>query len=289
LCVWSIYVDRVAYNGKGRASRAFRNAWWWQSFRSYFPLSLRQEEEFDPSKRYIFVLHPHGILGFSAWLTFAADSTGFSKKNKDLDIAIATVNVNFLLPFWRDIVMAAGFLDASFKSLTNALRRNRSVTIVAGGAAEALDAHPGTYNIILNKRKGLVRLALTTGTPLVPVFSFGENDLFYQVPNPKGSLLRSLQEKALKVLKFSTPLIIGRGVFCRYGILPRAHPIQVVTGKPVPVQQIAEPSDEDIAKYQQAYRTALEKLFSDHAERYYRQVLPEELRPAAIPKLHIVA
>jgi 1-acyl-sn-glycerol-3-phosphate acyltransferase len=44
-----------------------------------------------------------------------------------------------------------------------------------------LDAHPGTNDIILDKRKGFIRLALLTGTPIVPVFVFGENDLFFQV------------------------------------------------------------------------------------------------------------
>jgi hypothetical protein len=46
------------------------------------------------------------------------------------------VGVNFYLPFWRDILLAVGFLDAGFKSLQSALKRNRSVGVVLGGAAE---------------------------------------------------------------------------------------------------------------------------------------------------------
>ncbi|GLD99280.1 hypothetical protein PINS_up007998 [Pythium insidiosum] len=173
--------DRVAFNGQGRPSLAFRRAWWWKDYRAYFPVSLRQEQPFDPSKRYIFAIHPHGILGFGAWMTFAADTVGLSRENGDLDIALATVKSNFFVPFWRDILLAVGFIDAGFQSLRAALQRQRSVAVVVGGAAEALHAHPGTNDIILHKRKGFVRLALVTGTPLVPVFMFGENDLFYQV------------------------------------------------------------------------------------------------------------
>jgi hypothetical protein len=89
---------------------------WWEGWRKYFPLSLKQEVQFDASKRYLFVVHPHGVIGFSAWLTFvrlerrrlryedfernkcvalsdmqAADTVGFSRKNHNLDIAMATV------------------------------------------------------------------------------------------------------------------------------------------------------------------------------------------------------
>ncbi|KAF1331138.1 putative exo1, partial [Globisporangium splendens] len=249
--------------------------------------------------RYLFVIHPHGIVGFSTWLAFvstlwcviqAADCVGFSRNNQNIDIALATVNVNFYTPFWRDILLALGFVDASFKSLSAALHRKRSVAIVLGGAAEALDSHPNTNDITLNKRKGIIRLALSTGTPLVPVFIFGETDLFYQVPNPKGSLLRKVQESFLSVFKFSPPLIMGAGPFgCPVGLLPYARPLHVVTGKAIEVPHIASPTDEDVVKYQAMYRKALEKLYTDHEKHYYEVILPEALRPAKRPELRIVA
>lgn len=46
------------------------------------------------------------------------------------------MNVNFYLPFWRDVLMALGFVDASFQSLSAALQRDRNVAVVLGGAAE---------------------------------------------------------------------------------------------------------------------------------------------------------
>ena len=46
-----------------------------------------------------------------------------------------------------------------------------------GGAAEALDAHPGKLELTLRKRKGFVRIALQTGASLVPSLAYGENDL----------------------------------------------------------------------------------------------------------------
>ncbi|KAJ0412613.1 hypothetical protein ATCC90586_006980 [Pythium insidiosum] len=333
--LWAIKLDRTAFNGRGRPITAFRRAWWWDSFRDYFPLSLRQEDDFDPKKRYLFVIHPHGIIGFGAWLTFeddfdpkkrylfvihphgiigfgawltfAADAAGLSRKNRDLDVALATVNVNFFLPFWREILFAVGILDASFKSLQAGLRRNRSIAVVLGGAAEALHAHPGTCDIILNKRKGIIRLALNTGTPLVPVFMFGENELFYQVPNPKGSLLYALQKQFLKYCKFSPPIPVGTGKqflkYCKFsppipvgtgvlgcpvGLLPHRVPLQVVTGTPIPVPHIESPTDADVLKYQAIYRSALEKLYAKYAPHYYEHVLPPEMRPATPPKLRIV-
>ncbi|TYZ57043.1 hypothetical protein PybrP1_000011 [[Pythium] brassicae (nom. inval.)] len=290
LLVWALFIDKVAFNGKGRPIVAFRRAWWWDSMRSYFPITLHQEQDFDGSKPLLFVIHPHGVFGFGAWLSFAADCVGFSRKNRDIDIAMATVNVNFFLPFWRDALLALGLVDASFQSLSAALQRGRSVAIVLGGAAEALDSHPGTYDIILNKRKGIIRLALSTGTAVVPVFTFGETDLFYQVPNPAGSRLRRVQDAFLAWFRVSPPLVVGRGILgCPAGILPYAVPLHVVTGTPIPVPHIPAPSSADVAKYQEIYRRALEKLYADHAQRYYDEILPPHLRPSRRPELRVVA
>jgi 2-acylglycerol O-acyltransferase 2 len=52
-----------------------------------------------------------------------------------------------------------------------------TITIVVGGAAESLSAHPGTADLTLKRRKGFIKLAIRQGADLVPVFSFGENDV----------------------------------------------------------------------------------------------------------------
>ena len=56
---------------------------------------------------------------------------------------------------------------------------------------------------------------------LVPVFSFGENELFKQASNPQGSWLRRFQEKLRKWLTFAPVIFYGRGIFqYNFGFLP---------------------------------------------------------------------
>ncbi|KAH0625265.1 hypothetical protein JD844_033667 [Phrynosoma platyrhinos] len=68
--------------------------------------------------------------------------------------------------------------------------------------------------------------------PLVPVFSFGENELFDQVENPPGSWLRCTQEFLQRFMGISLPLFHARGIFqYSFGLLPYRQPIFTV-GKP---------------------------------------------------------
>ena len=62
----------------------------------------------------------------------------------------------------------------------------RALILIIGGAEESLDARPGSYRLTLRNRKGFVRKALQHGADLVPVFSFGENELYKQFPNDFG-------------------------------------------------------------------------------------------------------
>lgn len=55
------------------------------------------------------------------------------------------------------------------------------VSIVLGGAEEALDAHPDNFDLKLSTRRGFVRLALRQGASLVPVYHFGETSIYNQV------------------------------------------------------------------------------------------------------------
>ncbi|XP_015683121.1 2-acylglycerol O-acyltransferase 2-A-like [Protobothrops mucrosquamatus] len=129
-----------------------------------------------------------------------------------------------------------GLIPSDKESASYVLRKKEGgniVIIAVGGAQEALDARPGAYNLLLENRKGFVRLAIENGTPLVPVFSFGENELYDQVENPKGSWLRWTQERLQKIMGVSLPLFHARGIFqYSFGFIPYRKPIFTV-GKSV--------------------------------------------------------
>jgi hypothetical protein len=105
----------------------------------------------------------------------------------------------------------------------------QGVVLVPGGAPESLESHPGSYIVQLKSRKGFVKVALQNGSHLVPIYCFGENDIYDQINNPEGSGLRKFQNKVLELFTFAPAFFTGRGVFqYSYGILPRRHPIFVV-------------------------------------------------------------
>lgn len=142
---------------------------------------------------------------------------------------LATLESNFKIPFHRDLLLSLGVISASETSINNFLgskEKSRAIVLVVGGAAEALDSFPGTNVLTLRNRFGFIKCALKTGSSLVPVFSFGETDLYDQIPNPPGSKLRQWQDWAKSKLGFSTPFFHGRGVFnYKYGFLPHRTPV----------------------------------------------------------------
>jgi 2-acylglycerol O-acyltransferase 2 len=109
------------------------------------------------------------------------------------------------MPFHRDILLALGICSVSKQSCSNILKAGpgSAITIVVGGAAESLSAHPGTADLTLRRRLGFIKVAIQHGfvapllparsicwmgstymasplssrADLVPVFSFGENDV----------------------------------------------------------------------------------------------------------------
>lgn len=75
--------------------------------------------------------------------------------------------------------MVHGVASVSKPACANILSKGagEAITIVIGGAAESLSAHPGTADLTLKKRFGFIKMAIREGADLVPVFSFGENDV----------------------------------------------------------------------------------------------------------------
>ncbi|CAO3682965.1 unnamed protein product [Rhizopus microsporus] len=209
-----IYFDKAPEHG-GRRFESTRYWKLWKYFADYFPVKLIKEADLDPSKNYVLGYHPHGIISMGAFSNFATEATGFSKLFPGIKPSLLTLTQNFRIPFYRDLIMSLGMAAVSRRSCENILSSEpgRSIVIVVGGAAESLNARPGVNDLVLKKRLGFIRIAIKHGAPLVPVFSFGENDLYEQVHNEKGSKLFAFQKKFQAIVGWTMPLIHARGVF----------------------------------------------------------------------------
>ena len=63
-------------------------------------------------------------------------------------------------------MLALGFCDVSKKSIEHLCGKpegGNAAIIVVGGAAESLDARPGSFTLTIKNRKGFIRMALKTG------------------------------------------------------------------------------------------------------------------------------
>ncbi|KAF8791446.1 2-acylglycerol O-acyltransferase 2-like [Argiope bruennichi] len=268
---WFVYDHKKCCQG-GRRIDLCRRSKLWRYFADYFPVTMIKTAELDPNKNYIFGYHPHGIMCYGAFSCFGTEARDFSKVFPGITPRLLTLEGQFWFPLHREHIMSAGCCAATRESIDWLLTKEgkgNALVLVIGGAAEALDAHPGDVNLTLKRRRGFVRLALKHGASLVPVFAFGENDIFQQVENPKGSPLRQFQDKLKSFLGFSAPLFRGRGMFqYNYGLLPYRKPITVIIGKPIDVEKISEPTEEDVKTLHQKYIDDLTSLFEEHKKKY---------------------
>lgn len=267
---WQLLLDRDRHLRGGRPLRAVQRLPVWKHFRRYFPSSLHVVRRLDPSRPHVLACHPHGIIGVGVLSNIVMDADGQREALGLGDsLRVLTVTIHFVLPLLRDFIMGLGFVDASKRSMQSCLQQGLSVGVVVGGAKEALDAHPMRFDLTLKRRKGFVKHALRHGAALVPVVTFGENEVFRQVPNPRGSLLRAVQEAIGGTLGWTAPLFYGRGVM-QYscGLLPHRHPLRTVVGPPLSLPRLEEPSQEDVDAWHGAYCSLLQGLYEGYRGRF---------------------
>ncbi|CAI4225195.1 unnamed protein product [Auanema sp. JU1783] len=262
--IWLIY-DWDSPKRGGYRSKWFMDQRIHKWYANYFPAKLHKTEELDSEKNYIIGYHPHGIISMSAFINFGTNGTGILESFPNINFHLCTLVGQFWTPFRREWGLLHGMIDCSRESISyliNKGNKGKAVVLVVGGAEEALDAHPGHNILTLNRRKGFIRLALQTGAHLVPCYSFGENDIFEQADNPKGSKIRKVQTFLKDLLGFSPPAFHGRGVFnYTFGLLPYRKPINTVLGAPIPVDQVENPTPEQVNELHAEYVKALQNLF----------------------------
>uniref|UniRef100_A0A3Q1EEZ7 Acyltransferase n=1 Tax=Acanthochromis polyacanthus TaxID=80966 RepID=A0A3Q1EEZ7_9TELE len=238
-----LWLDWDTPTSGGRRSGWIRSWMVWEYFRDYFPLRLIKTVDLDPKKNYIFGFHPHGVLVAGAFGNFCTEATGFSRLFPGLTPHLLMLPFWFRVPLFRDYIMSGGTRLSVCPPVCH-------VHVCGTGRASSnWLSNTGGWEAGLN---GCLLCLCSCRAQLVPVFSFGENELFDQMENPTGSPLRRLQV---------------RGPHASFSFISSLCSISPV-GKPIPVTQTPSPSRDDIESLHKVYMQSLTDLFEEHKHTY---------------------
>jgi hypothetical protein len=121
-------------------------------------------------KKGIYLMHPHGLYNISQGLHIGSDFTEWPERN----IKGTVLHTLWKIPCTHEFLER--FVPSNYDDMKKALD-TQSLSISIGGLSET-KIQPGKFALKLKDRKGAFKLAIETGTPLVPVLVYGENEIF---------------------------------------------------------------------------------------------------------------
>lgn len=192
---------------------------------------------------------PHGVLPIANLLCMPAINTA----TRAFIGAPASVVVH--TPFLRYLLLF-GHCDVSGRSLEKACKAGFAVGLVPDGIAGIFKTNSVDEEVNLLKRKGLARLSLRTGIPLVPAYSVGNTQVF-RAWFDRWGIMESLSRRWRVSLFFP----LGR-----FGLpIPFRENIAMVFGSPlVPPVVTDNPTEEQIDALHAQLLAAITELFENH-------------------------
>jgi len=200
--------------------------------------------------KYIYMWHPHGAFSSSMFFHTVTNLTSWPRQLKG--IRCVALNMIHMFPFMKEIFEEFNIVPSNYHDMKTALA-DHSISVSAGGMREMLYEH----TVLVARRRGIFKMALETGTPLVPVISVGDTKLWELVKIPDWI------QDMLEPYDICVPIPTIKSAFKCIGILqnPLKDPIVSVIGEPIPVTPIDNPKESDISELRSKYIEALKQMY----------------------------
>jgi len=227
-------------------------------FVPYFNLEIIRDtpEPFNPAEKYVFGYHPHGIIPIACQWTSLTSKWKANFPNLQPAVLVSTIVHS--VPIMRDVAQWNGGFEVSRIGFLSALEKRKSVLLVPGGQEEMIGSRSDSKEVpIVTSHRGFIRIALKTGSNLVPIYAFGETQTFDNIKAPAA-----WQRWCVRMFRANL-------ICYPYGIapmLPRSHKFTLAVGEPIKLPQIDHPSEDDVAHYHYMYFKALQSLFNKYKE-----------------------
>jgi len=182
-----------------------------------------------PKGPVLYIAHPHGLFSMAPFLHWAAGATTWPA---DRPVRVALHSIFYKIPVIRELMELYGTIQATESEIRSALERGESVALLTGGIQELQLTATNRMRLVLKKRKGFLRIAGDMGVPVVPVLTFGENELF---PPIRGPVIEFAQRTLKNWFGIAIPIptaeSVGNWFSLMYG--PLKPPVVTWVGKPI--------------------------------------------------------
>ncbi|PWA58439.1 Diacylglycerol acyltransferase [Artemisia annua] len=215
----------------------------------YFPVTVYVEDikAFNPNLTYVFGYEPHSVWPLGAGIL--ADLARYIPITK---IKILASSAVFYVPLLRHYWTWMGVSSVNKKNFLSLLKAGYSCIMVPGGVQETFYMKHDSEVAFVKARKGFIRLAMETDSPVVPSYA-------YKWWKPRGKFFLKLS----RAMKF-TPMVYW-GTY--WSFIPFRRPIYMVVGKPIHFKKNSTPSMEEVSEVLDQYVEALQTLFEKHKTR----------------------
>ena len=199
-----------------------------------------------PSDPSIFMWHPHGVFCTSSFFHTATSITEWSA-----EVKVAALSSLRWLPFSEEIFEEFKAIPNTYFHMKDALA-NHSLSVAPGGMREMLYKDTA----ILARRRGIFKMALETGTQLVPIVSVNEDRLCEIIDIPYIQEFLEPYDICICIPNF-------KSLWKLLSLLvhPLKDPIVSVVGTPLVVERVEIPSEAQISELRAKYILALKSLY----------------------------
>lgn len=213
-----------------------------------------------PSRQYIYVWHPHGFVSYIP--SHLMGEMAIHGKPHQKEWFGTCIPLLFKIPGLGEIFTVTNGRPVDPKTLNAILSKGGTIAIQPGGVMEQAASREDQEQAFFTAKLGFVRMAIKYGVPLLPLYVFGENQLYKRV---RG--FEWLTKLIKSITGMTIPMVLAKWNMPLAGFFPRATDIHLRWGSPVEVGDPSDdPSDERIEEVFSRYLAELQRLFDENAK-----------------------
>lgn len=215
----------------------------------------------------LFVFHPHGMFGTAQFFHIGTNLTPWPVRG----VRPTAIYWGKYIPFGTEIYERFGAVGSDYESMKSVLKGGESLAVTLGGIREILHIRKGAMELSVSKKRGLFRMAIETGVPLVPVLSYGENEQFQLAEHWSIDWIQGFLKK--RGYCITIPSFASWKRWAKLFSVGLETPVHCVIGDPVEVGDARVPTEKEIVELRERYIAELKKLYARSRPSWYASQL----------------